>query len=320
MPAVLDKIIHDELISVFALGAKALGLTTGAAKADIKYTKKGPMIGEIAGRLSGGYMSGWTFPYASDLNLTKQGILIAAGRQPEELIKRRKPVDYTPSELCKKADKPYELFEVPCLRTSAERAWMSIPGTVKYIENIKDYSDRAVFDVLPRATVQLGSQVDFPRNNVEKCGNIIAVSHDREAAIKVAEDAVSDIFITLEADNPKTEKYLLGQELDDEEAFPPDAYGKLKPEELEKLAAAAPIPADSKVSNFIPDVLQSAEYINKMDWNYNTIRATAEKFDILRSKHPCLNQEKFWKAVMRGGIQAAVYLSDTFEKKQETRN
>lgn len=314
MPAVLDKKIHDELISVFALGAKALGLTTGAAKADIKYTKKGPMIGEIAGRLSGGYMSGWTYPYASDLNLTKQGILIAAGKEPTDLINRRKPVDYTPSELCKNAEKPYELFEVECLRTSAERAWMSIPGTVKYIENIKDYSDRAVFDELPRATVSIGSEVDFPRNNVEKCGNIIAVSHDREAAITVAEDAVSDVFITLEPDNQRTEKYLNGEELDDENAFPPDAFGKLKPEELSALKEAAPIPADARISEYIPEVLKTSEYNNKKDWNYNTIQSTAEKFDILRVKHPALNQERFWKAVMRGGIQAAVYVSDTTEK------
>ena len=314
MPAELDKKMHDELISVFALGAKALGLSCGAAKADIKYTEKGPMIGEIAGRLSGGYMSGWTYPYASDLNLTKQGILIAAGREPTDLINRRKPVDYTPSELCKNAEKPYELFEVECLRTSAERAWMSIPGTVRYIENIKDYSDRAVFDVLPRATVSIGGEVDFPRNNVEKCGNIIAVSHSREAAITVAEDAVSDVFITLEPDNQKTDKYLKGEELDDENAFPPDAYGKLNEKELAELAGKEDIPANAKIINYIPDVLKSAEYKNKQDWNYNTIQSTAEKFDILRTKHPALNQEKFWKAVMRGGIQAAVYVSDTTEK------
>ena len=315
MPAVLDKKMHDELISVFALGAKSLGLTTGAAKADIKYTKKGPMIGEIAGRLSGGYMSGWTYPYASDLNLTKQGIMIASAQEPEDLIKRRLPVTYTPSELCKNAEQPYQIFEVPCLRTSAERAWMSIPGTVKYIENIKDYSDRAVFDVLPRATVSIGSEVDFPRNNVEKCGNIIAVSHSRESAIAVAEDAVSDIFITLEPDNPKTEKYLSGEEQSDEASFPPDAFGKLNTKELKELDdEKSEIPANSKVSDFIPKVLQTAEYINKTDWNYNTIKTSAQKFDILRPKHPALNTEQFWKAVMRGGIQAAVYVSDTIEK------
>ena len=309
MPAVLDKKQHDELISVFALGAKALGLTTGAAKADIKYTSKGPMIGEIAGRLSGGYMSGWTYPYASDLNLTKQGIYIAGGCEPQDLIKRRVPVDFTTSELCKGAQKPYDLFEVPCLRTSAERAWMSIPGTVKYIENINDYSDRAVFDVLPRATVNLGSEVDFPRNNVEKCGNIIAVSHDRDAAILSAQDAVSNVFITLEPNNKKTEDYLNRVENSDEEKFPPDAFGKLSEEELDSINGT--IPADAKTVDFIPQILKSAEYINKTDWNYNTIEQTARKFDLLRAKHPVLDAKKFWNAVMRGGIQAAVYVSDS---------
>ena len=312
MPAQLDKKIHDELISVFALGAKALGLTTGAAKADIKYTDKGPMIGEIAGRLSGGYMSGWTYPYASDLNLTKQGILIAAGQEPEDLLKRRQPVDYTPSELCKNAATPYELFEVPCLRTSAERAWMSIPGTVKYIENIKDYSDRAVFDVLPRATVQLGSHVEFPRNNVEKCGNVIAVSHSRQAAIDVGQDAVADIFITLEPANERTEQFLKGTELDDEKDFPPSAFGKLTENQLSSITGT--ISKNQKVEDIIPEVLKSSEYINRTDWNYNTIQTTAQKFDILRPKHPELDAKRFWNALTRGGIQAAVYVSDTTEK------
>ena len=312
MPAELDKKTHNELISVFALGAKSLGLTCGAAKADIKYTSKGPMIGEIAGRLSGGYMSGWTYPYASDLNLTKQGILIAAGQEPNDLISRRKPVDYTPSELCKNAAQPYELFEVPCLRTSAERAWMSIPGTVKYIENIKDYSDRAVFDVLPRATVSIGSEVDFPRNNVEKCGNIIAVSHSRQAAIAVAQDAVSDIFITLEPANERTEQFLKGTELDDEKDFPPSAFGKLSESQLETITGT--IPQNKKIEDSIPEVLKNAEYINKTDWNYNTIQTTAQKFDILRPKHPELDAKRFWNALTRGGIQAAVYISDTTEK------
>ena len=312
MPAELDKKMHDELISVFALGAKALGLTCGAAKADIKYTAKGPMIGEIAGRLSGGYMSGWTYPYASDLNLTKQGILIAGGREPEDLIKRRQKVDYCPSQLCRNAEKPYELFEVPCLRTSAERAWMSIPGKVKYIENIKDYSDRAVFDVLPRATVQLGSQVDFPRNNVEKCGNVIAVSHSRDAAIAVAQDAVSDIFITLEADNERTNDFLAGAEQKDEKDFPPSAFGSLSEQALSEIKGI--IPQNKKAEDFIPEVLQTAEYINMTDWNFNTITETARKFDILRPKHPQLDSKRFWSAVVRGGIQAAVYISDTEEK------
>lgn len=312
MPAVIDKKMHDELISVFALGAKAEGLTCGAAKADIKYTKKGPMIGEIAGRLSGGYMSGWTYPYASDLNLTKQGILIACGKEPEALINKRVPVEYTPSELCKDAEKPYDLYEVPCVRTSAERAWMSIPGIVNYVENINEYTDKAVFDTLPRATVNIGSKVDFPRNNVEKCGNIIAVSHQREIAINAAEDAVSNIFITLKPNTKETEEYLDYKTNSDEENFPPSAYGKLSEEQLSLINGS--IPKNEKIINFIPEFLKNSEYINITDWNYNTIEQTVNKFDVLRPVHPQLDQKKFWKALMRGGLQGAVYFSDSCEK------
>lgn len=308
MPADIPADMHDQLISVFALGAKAEGLTCGAAKADIKFTKKGPMIGEIAARLSGGYMSGWTFPYASDLNLTEQGLLIATGQTPQKLLSLAKPVTYTPSDLCKNLSAPYDLYEVPCLRTSAERAWMSIPGTVEYIENIKEYTDKAVFDVLPRATVSLGSQVDFPRNNVEKCGNIIAVSYDRETAVKAAEDAVSNIFITLKAADKKTDDYLSGLTQSDEDNFPPDAFGKLTENQLKALEGS--IEKDAPVCHELPALLNTPEYQELRDWNFNTIKDTLEKFDILRPKHPLLDKKAFFKALMRGGIQGAVYYSD----------
>ena len=309
MPADIPQKMHDELISVFALGAKAEGLTCGAAKADIKYTKNGPMIGEIAARLSGGYMSGWTYPYASDLNLTEQGILIATGSLPQKLIEGANPVTYTPSDLCKNLPAPYELFEVPCVRTSAERAWMSIPGTVEYIENITEFTDKAVFDVLPRATVSIGSKVNFPRNNVEKCGNIIAVSHDRNMAIKAAEDAVSNVFITLKPATKETDDYLNCVTQSDEENFPPDAFGKLNVSQFAGLEGV--IAADSPVSAALPDFLNTDEYKELTDWNFNTISQTLNKFDILRAIHPELNKKDFFKALMRGGIQGAVYYSDT---------
>ena len=314
MPAVLDKKMHDELISVFALGAKAEGLSCGAAKADIKYTSKGPMIGEIAGRLSGGYMSGWTYPYASDLNLTKQGLCIAAGLTPEELLEKAVPVDYVPSKLCEQLARPYELYEVPCVRTSAERAWMSIPGTVEYIENINDFTDQAVRDVLPRATVKTGGEVDFPRNNVEKCGNVIAVSQDREIAIKAAEDAVSNTFITLKPCNKKTDDFLSCAHTQDEEGFPPFAFKPLTKEQLELLAKAEKIPADSSLLPLLPEFLKANPYDTLTDWNYNTIKTTVQKFDILRPKHPELEQKAFWSALMRGGIQGIVYYSDSIKE------
>ncbi|MCR4953853.1 MAG: hypothetical protein K6A43_07240, partial [Treponema sp.] len=211
------------------------------------------------------------------------------------------------------SQKPYELFEVPCVRTSAERAWISIPGTVEYIENITEYTDKAVFDFLPRATVSLGCNVDFPRNNVQKCGNIISVSNDRKIAIASAEDAVSNIFITLKPNNELTQKFLDCHFDSDEDKFPPSAFeeilASLTPGELEKIKGT--IPANQKIENFIPEVLKKSEYKDIRDWNYNTILQTAQKFDVLRPKHKELDSNKFWRALLRGGIQAAVYVSDS---------
>lgn len=306
MPVLLDKKIHDELISVFALGAKALGLTCGAAKADIKYTKKGPMIGEIAGRLSGGYMSGWTYPYASDLNLTKEGIFIACGREPLNLLKKRQTVDFLYED---KFEKPYEIYEVPCVRTSVERAWLSIPGEIEYIENISDFTDKGIFDFLPRATAVIGSKVNFPRNNVEKCGNIIGVSHSKDMIVAAVEDAISNVFITLKANNLETQKFLDNQFKEDESAFPPSAFEEIPSHVLEKISGI--IPADEKVQDNIPEVLRDEKYLNLKDWSFNTITQIAQKFDILRVKHPELDAKVFWSAIVRGGLQAAVYISDS---------
>lgn len=315
MPAVLSKKKHDELISVFALGAKSLGLSCGAAKADIKFTKNGPMIGEIAGRLSGGYMSGWTFPYSSDLNLTKQALLIASGEKPEELLNSRLPVDFKPSKLCKNAQKPFELYEILSKRTCAERAWISIPGTVEYVENINDFTDKSVFDILPRATVSLGSKVDFPRNNVQKCGNVISVSNSRKFAIQVAEDCVSNIFITLKPNTKETENFLQKIENDDENDFPPSAFGNLSNDEWFKICGE--IGENKKVQNCIPKIIKESKSLNKKDWNYNTILQTAKKFDILRPNHPKMNLKDFWKAVLRGGLQGAVYFCDSQKSKND---
>ena len=72
MPTIIKEEMKRVMLDTFRAGIHALGLAgkdnIGAAKGDIKLTSNGtvfkPMIGEIAARLSGGYMSGWTYPYS----------------------------------------------------------------------------------------------------------------------------------------------------------------------------------------------------------------------------------------------------------------
>ncbi len=301
--------MKNELIAAFALGIKSLGLTCGVAKADIKYTKNGPMIGEIAARLSGGYMSGWTYPYSSSFNLTEQAMRIALNLEPTELLNRRKPLKWQPPKSLEGQVQPFELFEVPSDNVSAERAWLSIPGKISKVYGLEKLSSAEfIKDVLPR--VHEGDKVSFPRNNVEKCGNIISLAPTHEKACEASEKAVSDITIRLESFNKETDAFISGISESDEEGFPASAFV------FGDSASAANSPAFSgvikagkKVSECVPEVL--LPYMDTCsDWNHCTLRKTLEKFDLIAFDHPDLDCSKFWPAVIRGGIQAALYISD----------
>ena len=62
-------------------------------------------------------------------------------------------------------------------RVSAERAFISIPGLVREVGGVERARGIAgVTDVFLRTGP--GSPVVFPRNNVEKCGNVITVHDD----------------------------------------------------------------------------------------------------------------------------------------------
>lgn len=300
MPSKIDEKMRLELISAFADGVKALGLTCGAAKADIKYTEKGPQIGEIAARLSGGYMSGWTYPYSSGINLTAQALLVAAGKEPSGILGGRIPL--------KTGNKNFEIFDCPSKNVSAERAWISIPGKVKSLHLPEKESP--VQNVFPRP-VKEGGDVDFPRNNVQKCGNVITKSDSYEKAVSAAEKAVSAAFLRLEPNVSATDFFLSGKFLPDEKGFPPSAFSSF--EKIEGLDISGKIPAGFSVlkdaENF-PELKKLLELPEK-DWNFLNALQTAERFDSICPGHPALDRLVFWKSLFRGGLQGAIYISDS---------
>ena len=276
-----------DVVTVFAKGVKALGLSCGAAKGDVKLTSKGVMIGEIAGRLSGGYMSGWTFPYSSDINLTKQGILLALGEKinlcPSQVEVLQKKSFFKNTYLIKNCKIP---------KVCAERAWISIPGKVEKIyglPNIEKNENSVLKDVFIRGK---GDDVKFPVNNVEKCGNIITLAETREEAIQEGENIIKNILLRLEPNNKITCDFL---EKDLQTEFPPSAYNiDFDFENIEKM--------NSEI-----------EVSSLRDWNYRTIKDTVELFEKITNCKisEVQNPKKFWKYLLRGGIQGALYFYDS---------
>ena len=318
MPSVIDQKKKMELIECFARGIKALGLTEGAAKADIKYTKKGAEIGEIAARLSGGYMSGWTFPYSSDFFLTKEGMKIALGMEADELLRKRIKLSQEEARDAArdKTSSPFEIFEIPSVKVSAERAWISIPGTISNILEL-DLSDsklqKNIKDIFPRGYKE-GSQVDFPRNNVQKCGNVISLSQNYPEAVKAAEDKAASIVIRLCPDNKKTDDFLNQKEEFSEKGFPPSSFSfydeiKEKINECKDFFIKENTSPLENAPDFIKEALKSSE----KGFNYKNAAREVEIFDLICPNHPEIDGKKFWKALFRAGLQGALYVSDCAE-------
>ena len=208
IPSDCPQALADEVMSVFERGVHALGLTDGAVKGDILVRDGKAFVGEIAARLSGGYMSGWTVPYSSGLDITAAALTLALGGAPR-------------LHTCGKAS-----FVVPlkqhCQYVSAERAWISIPGQVAAVSGLE--AARAVpfvKDVFPRAGV--GDTVVFPQNNVEKCGNVLSAAPHRADAVQASEAACRKIVLRLKPHAAETDAFLADiRSPAEQQIFPPN--------------------------------------------------------------------------------------------------
>jgi hypothetical protein len=279
MPASIDGGTISSLLETFCLGVKALGITNGAAKGDIKLSAKGLMIGEVAARLSGGYMSGWTYPYSCGILPTKGAIEIALGRKMSR----------------QKAEWNW---------TCAERAFISIPGKLRSVTGIEKAGAMPwVKDVFMR--VKPGSSLFFPENNVSKCGNIISAAPGREEATASAEKAARSILMRLEAPNEATDAFLAEVPLPGVKAFPPDAFT------IDQRLQALLQKDDSRLfeSEFAESGLK--DYVGRtVKESFDAVSALSGLEQPFFKNAPYLDCS-FWKAFVRGGYQGAVYYIDS---------
>ncbi len=283
MPSSYPPEVIAEVLRVFREGVAALGIRLGAAKGDIKYcpSRGRAVVGEIAARLSGGFMSGWTYPYASGIDVTGEALRLCVGQR----------LDPEPA-----ADRGW---------VSAERAFISIPGTVASVLGCVE-AERLPYVKQLFLRAAPGDSVVFPSNNVEKCGNVISQAPTREAAVQAAESAARAVILRLVPSDPRTEAYLA-----DEGSWPPPAFA------LEGAAARelAELPeyldggagVQGGVAPFAP-----AAAVEGRDWSG---RGFAESAALAASLAGTPGSRvlagRFWRALARGGLQGALYVLDT---------
>jgi biotin carboxylase len=315
MPSMLDEKLLNQAMQVFQDGIRAIGIDKGAAKGDIKLTPQGPMIGEIAARLSGGYMSGWTYPYASGVEITEAAMQIAVGLPLGDLTPRYRKV-------------------------SAERAFISIPGTVVEVAGSEEIKQVAgIKEFFLRAAP--GDKVVFPTNNVEKGGNIITQAETREEAIRLAEQGIQTVLLRLKADEPGTNRFLFRDEVVKETG------GFYESTDFFQLASAANRQALQAMPLYLhhpglnPAGLNPENdlYIQPLpeltsepgtDWHGMGFQAALRKVcqytNVMLPASPLSPQagevtarqlglgRLFWLAFLRGGAQGGIYLIDTIRQ------
>lgn len=326
MPSNYPEQVQKSVEKVFCQGIKAIGIENGAAKGDIKFSvpKSGkiedgkPVIGEIAARLSGGYMSGWTFPYSSGFSVIDAAIDIACNLE-------WKPVNYTYKNIV------------------AERAFISVPGIVKEVY-IPAYLQKAVDAVAPFSqsfsnslsldsseeleivknvfiNVKPGDKVVFPKNNVQKCGNVIAVHKQREKAVEAAEKACRHIIVKLltGADlGNHTADFIFGEK----ENWIPDAF--LFNKELLDNIPEFLLPEDeaTSIGVWLPPTLVSSFCQAGKDWQGRTVEEVLLQIKELTSilfveeipvsgHNQLLLGKVFWQAVSRATVQGGVWIIET---------
>lgn len=322
IPSIKSKEECDELIRVFFLGIKALGLTNGAAKGDIFLRKADPKksgkrtacVGEIAARLSGGYMSGWTVPYSSGFNVTKAAVKIALGEPVDEL-----PKDGAAHFSAERA----ALF-------SAERAWISVPGIIKKIYGLEEArSTKNIKDVLPRLFEK--DETVFPKNNVEKCGNVLSSAESYDEAVKASMEAVQKIFLRLERANNKTNLFFekTNPSIAVQGNYPPnffkfpedDSTKEIKNKAFDELLRNSILIEEDEIlyPSFFKDFLDKAFDVHGL-----SIRKAIKQAFFLepKLKEKILNLQTigkplnpslvlWWKYFIRGSRQGLIYYLDT---------
>ncbi|QPJ66263.1 MAG: ATP-grasp domain-containing protein [Candidatus Nitrohelix vancouverensis] len=174
MPSVLPEADRKAAEEIFKSAIRAIGINIGAAKGDIKITSDGAKVVEIAARLSGGWMSTYTYPLATGVNLIKAAIQIAIGETPDQLEPKK------------------TLF-------SAERALIPQSGKILSIQGVEEARRiKGVKEII--LMKEAGDTVEDIKSNLGKTGYVISVGKTREEAIRVNDEARACIRIEVGAE------------------------------------------------------------------------------------------------------------------------
>ena len=172
IPTQADMSVRRAVEDFFITCIHSLKIKNGFAKGDIRVSQGVVYLGEIATRLSGGFMSGFTYPLAANIHLYGHALDLVLGQDPG-VISQNYP-------FC-----------------SIEKGFIAPQeGLLKNIEGIEQIKKIKEVKYL-FLNYQKNQMIKFPKNNTEKGGNVIVVDKDYKSAeekINFALEQIKYIF------------------------------------------------------------------------------------------------------------------------------
>jgi len=159
------------IIGLAERAAHVMGISNGIAKGDMVLTAEGPMVIEIAARLSGGWMSSDQIPLATGVQIIDVAIQLALGVSP----------DLTGST---PRDQP----------GVAIRYFFPDPGLVTNIKNI-EYTNELPWVHRVGFFTEVGDTVAPVTDHTCRAGFVITTGKDREEAVARAKSVIESVII-----------------------------------------------------------------------------------------------------------------------------
>ena len=173
-PSHLSPKINPQLNDLLARTAKAIGVTRGTIKGDIVIGNEGPVVIEIAARLSGGYFCTHTIPRVYNVNIINAAVRIALGQKPDIRSLLAFPTCY-----------------------QGNRYLFLQEGTVKsirHVEKAANHQNVGLFGLY----VKEGDHIPKTTDHTKRCGIVMTFAESREQAVTSAEQAIKALEVLVE--------------------------------------------------------------------------------------------------------------------------
>lgn len=172
-PSRLDAQVQDQIKDVAAQAVRAVGIGNAPAHVEIKVTKEGPKIVELAARLGGDFITSKLVPLSTGIDMVGASVLLATGEKPDLTPVKRQGAAIHFIHAKEEQQGVIEEITVPEVLYRAEG-----------VEEIVLYQ-------------KPGDDVRGTRSSNDRLGHVITVGETPEEAMKRGEQALSQIKVKI---------------------------------------------------------------------------------------------------------------------------